>query len=89
MAKPIRIAAAAPRKPRTAAARKPTYDQIQARAYEVFLRRGGTPGDELQDWLQAERELLASPRKTAAKAPKAVKAAKAPKPSRPVKEQAA
>jgi len=86
MAKPIRINATAPHKPRTTAARKPTYDQIQARAYEVFLRRCGAPGDELQDWLQAERELATSPRKTAVKAPKL---AKAEKPARPAKERAA
>jgi hypothetical protein len=32
-------------------------DQIRGRAYEVYLARGAQPGRELDDWLQAEREL--------------------------------
>jgi hypothetical protein len=52
-----------PRKPRTAKSR-PTTDQIQLRAYEIYLERCGAPGNELQDWVQAERELLPKPRKT-------------------------
>jgi hypothetical protein len=36
---------------------QPTYDEIRARAYEIFLSRNGAPGDEVEDWLQAEREL--------------------------------
>ena len=36
---------------------KLTQDQIAARAYEIYLERGATPGDPMQDWLQAEREL--------------------------------
>ena len=31
--------------------------QIRNRAYEIYLQRGGQPGYELEDWLQAEREL--------------------------------
>jgi hypothetical protein len=31
--------------------------QIRIRAYEIYLNRGGQPGYELEDWLQAEREL--------------------------------
>ena len=35
-----------------------TRDQeIRNRAYEIYLQRGGQPGYELEDWLQAEREL--------------------------------
>lgn len=30
---------------------------IRGRAYEIFLARGAEPGHELDDWLQAEREL--------------------------------
>jgi uncharacterized protein YndB with AHSA1/START domain len=30
---------------------------IARRAYELYLNRGQTPGHELEDWLQAEREL--------------------------------
>ncbi|MBZ4418199.1 DUF2934 domain-containing protein [Myxococcus sp. RHSTA-1-4] len=35
----------------------PTHEQIARRAYEIFLARGGTPGNPEQDWFQAEREL--------------------------------
>ena len=31
-------------------------EAIRTRAYFLFLERGGTPGYELDDWLQAERE---------------------------------
>ena len=32
-------------------------DKIRRRAYEIYLERGAEPGRELEDWLQAEREL--------------------------------
>ena len=32
-------------------------DKIRRRAYEIYLERGSGPGRELEDWLQAEREL--------------------------------
>jgi NADPH:quinone reductase-like Zn-dependent oxidoreductase len=31
--------------------------EIRIRAYELFLARGAQPGGDLEDWLQAEREL--------------------------------
>ena len=31
--------------------------EIRNRAYEIYLQRGGQPGYEVDDWLQAEREL--------------------------------
>jgi DUF2934 family protein len=31
--------------------------EIRDRAYEIYLQRGAQPGYELDDWLQAEREL--------------------------------
>jgi hypothetical protein len=31
--------------------------EIRVRAYEIYLARGAQPGCELEDWLQAEREL--------------------------------
>ena len=31
--------------------------QIQQRAYELYEQRGRTDGHELDDWLQAEREI--------------------------------
>jgi hypothetical protein len=36
-----------------------TENDVRIRAYELYLERGGVPGDEVDDWLQAERELLA------------------------------
>lgn len=33
--------------------------EIRRRAYEIYLERGAQPGHELEDWLQAERELTA------------------------------
>jgi NADPH:quinone reductase-like Zn-dependent oxidoreductase len=33
--------------------------EIRGRAYELYLARGAQPGRELEDWLQAERELAA------------------------------
>jgi hypothetical protein len=33
--------------------------EIRRRAYELFQERGGTPGHEDEDWLVAEREILA------------------------------
>jgi hypothetical protein len=38
--------------------RTPTTEEIAERAYEIFLARGGEPGHDLDDWLQAEAELL-------------------------------
>ena len=31
-------------------------EEIRARAYELYLERGGGPSDEMEDWLRAERE---------------------------------
>ena len=32
-------------------------DDIRRRAYEIYLERGGLPGREIEDWVQAESEL--------------------------------
>lgn len=40
-------------------------DEIRRRAYEIFEQRGGVPGYEHEDWLQAEREVLARYEQTA------------------------
>lgn len=36
--------------------KKPTEEQIQRRAYEIY-RKHGKPGRDLENWLRAEREL--------------------------------
>ena len=33
-------------------------DLIRQRAYEIYLERGSSPGNESEDWLVAEREVL-------------------------------
>lgn len=33
-------------------------DQIQQRAYELYIERGNQSGSELDDWLQAEEEIV-------------------------------
>jgi hypothetical protein len=43
---------------REAPVARPGDDQIRARAYEIYLRRDGRPGDPADDWFSAERELL-------------------------------
>ncbi len=34
-----------------------TREEIARRAYEIYVSRGGTHGYDIEDWLQAEREL--------------------------------
>jgi DUF2934 family protein len=35
-------------------------ESISLRAYQIYLSRGGEPGCEVEDWLQAENEVLTS-----------------------------
>ena len=35
----------------------PTHDEIARRAYQLFEERGREHGRDLEDWLQAERDL--------------------------------
>ncbi len=35
----------------------PTRDQIQLRAYELYVKRGREDGRDVEDWLAAETEL--------------------------------
>jgi len=41
-------------------------NEIRRRAYELFEERGRIPGDEHQDWVRAEREVLARYRQESA-----------------------
>lgn len=34
-----------------------SHDDVARRAYELFLSRGAQHGSDLEDWLQAERQL--------------------------------
>jgi hypothetical protein len=41
--------------------RRPTHPEIAARAYQLFVERGRQDGHEVDDWLQAEYELMQLP----------------------------
>ena len=43
----------------------PTVEEIELRAYEIYLKRGDADGIALEDWLAAERELSATTQKDA------------------------
>ena len=40
------------------AGRHPTHEEIELRAYQIYVERGGAQGNDLEDWLQAESELI-------------------------------
>ena len=40
----------------------PSQDSIRERAYELYESRGRQPGQDEQDWLRAEREILSKKR---------------------------
>lgn len=46
-----------PTKKRATAPAQVTHDEVARRAYDLFLARGCEHGRDLDDWLQAEREL--------------------------------
>ena len=35
-----------------------SQDQIRERAFDIYQKRGGKPGNDMQDWLRAERQIL-------------------------------
>jgi hypothetical protein len=37
---------------------QPAPEEIALRAYHIYLERAGTPGNELEDWIAAERQLV-------------------------------
>jgi hypothetical protein len=37
---------------------QPTPEEIALRAYHIYLERAGMPGNELEDWIAAERQLV-------------------------------
>jgi Protein of unknown function (DUF2934) len=59
------IGSSGPTQPRTAVEERERLlhatreQEIRNRAYQIYLQRGAQPGNELEDWLQAERELNA------------------------------
>ena len=45
----------------TVKVRFPTLGEIRTQAYQIYLARGSQPGRDLDDWLQAEYELMQLP----------------------------
>jgi hypothetical protein len=41
----------------------PPVEEIRARAYEIYIERGQRSGEDLENWLQAEKELTEAIRK--------------------------
>lgn len=63
-AEPVATKAAAPRKARKAVVVPPSHDEILGMiamaAYYRAAERGFAPGHEMEDWLAAEKQVLAS-----------------------------
>lgn len=38
---------------------RPTHEEIEIRAYEIYIERGRADGHDLENWLQAEQQILA------------------------------
>jgi Protein of unknown function (DUF2934) len=57
MAKTMESSSPVTPKPRTAS-NQPTREEIALRAYHIYLKRDGAPGNEFEDWMQAERQLI-------------------------------
>jgi hypothetical protein len=57
MTKSIEKSPSAGNKPQIAEAH-PTREEIELRAYLIYLERGGAHGHDVEEWLQAEHELL-------------------------------
>ena len=53
----------AAKKSKKTAACQPTNEEIALRAYHFYLERGSAPGDPIEEWLRAERELKELPKK--------------------------
>jgi hypothetical protein len=50
--------AASSKNPQAQLANDPSIEEIRLRAYEIYLGHGSTDGQDLDDWLCAERELV-------------------------------
>jgi hypothetical protein len=42
-------------------AQHPSQEEIRRRAFEIHIERGGIHGCDLDDWMQAEKELTKKP----------------------------
>ena len=68
------------RKKKTNQSALPAHDQIASRAYQIYLERGSQHGHDVDDWLQAEYELMQLPIRKIAEL-------KPPRPSRRARAQ--
>jgi hypothetical protein len=50
----------------------PKVEEIELRAYQIYIERGGADGHDVDDWLQAERELSEKYQRTEPMTKKAV-----------------
>ena len=66
MSKPIEKSS--PRSEPQTAEGHSTREEIELRAHQIYVERGGAHGQDVEDWLQAERELLEKYGKTGLKA---------------------
>ena len=55
------------RDPRCRLGQQPDHDEIARCAYELYVSRGAEDGRDLQDWLEAERQLTKAPKRRAKK----------------------
>jgi len=63
-------------------------DAVAKRAYEIYQNRGGTDGADLDDWLEAERELKRGPSDVTGPVPSATRAPAKPRRRKPSAETA-
>lgn len=54
---PEAVSESASARPRT----RPSHEDVAFAAYTRYLSRRGAPGSDFDDWLDAERELMARP----------------------------
>jgi len=59
MAKTMERSSPTAPKSRAASNGQPAREEIALRAYHIYLQRGAAPGSEFEDWMQAERQLIA------------------------------
>ena len=57
--------ARSPQKPQVQRDSLPLEERIRQRAHEIYLERGGQDGSDMEDWLQAEQEILGQEKATA------------------------
>jgi Protein of unknown function (DUF2934) len=52
--------------------RKPSREEVEIRAYEIYLERGQEHGHDVDHWLAAEQELVGTPQSEPERDPRTV-----------------